>query len=308
MAGFDCNFCLSIILYCYANAVVSIQYVPYKNLVGSPDLRSFTSYASDYDMHRGSSAMADLSRGKQDELIQLMFQPEGDYQAFVTENDVKHEQPDALWTIIVSMGCLLERKHAIRDFTRRTNADCDAIIATLMGSKLWLRLEEAFPPFDNYRRKEDYDWSEIETFSAKDAIADLDGDDAQQYLLKYLARPEPPLDGVIFRMPYQTYKHEFDAGRLVSFVDRGMAVQAYRSSDSIWTSILPASFLIGLLAFIPIAVFYSFWVGLAVLTVAIISRKMLTKKAVDWVRQDALANRDRYRWYVARDIVWALRR
>lgn len=271
-------------------------------------MRSFNSYASEYDMHRGSISMADLSREKQDELIRLMFEPEGDYQAFVTEHDVKHEQPDALWTIIVAMGCLLERRRVISDFTQRTDGDRDAIIATLVGSKLWLRLEEVFPPFDSYYRKEDYDWSEIETFSAKDAIAELDGEDAQQELLEFLERPAAPADGAIFRLPWQAYKQEFGSGRLLSIIDRGMAVQAYRLSNSVWTSILPVSFLLGLVAFIPVGIFYSFWAGLAVFVVAIVSRKMLTKMAVDWVRHDALANQERYRWYAARHIVWARRR
>jgi hypothetical protein len=264
---------------------------------------TFTSYASDYEMHRGSIEMADLAVEQQNELIRLMFD-----QAAVVEQNVKHGQPDGLWTVIVAMGMWLERKSLVKDFTQRTEADRDRIIDTLTGSNLWLRLEEAFPPFDKYHEHKRYNWSEIETFSAKDAIAELDGDDAKVRLTEFLERPVQPADGTLFRMPYQTYKHEFDTGRLISFVDRGMAVQAYRLSDSNWAMVLPFTFLIGLVAFIPIMIFYRFWVGLAVLAIAIIAKRMLTKKAEQWVRQDALNSRERYRWYSARNIVWARRR
>ena len=269
---------------------------------------TFTSYASDYEMHCGSIEMVDLPVEQQDELIQRMFDPEGDYQAFVVEHDLKHGQPDGLWTIIVAMGMWLERKGLVKDFTQRTEADRDWIINTIAGSNLWLRLEEVFPPFDKYHDRKLYDWSEIEPFSAKDAITELDGDDAKARLAEFLERPAQPADGVFFRMPYQTYKREFDSGRLVSFVDRSMAVQAYRLSNSKWAMVLPFTFLIGIVACIPVMIVYSFWVGLAVLAVAIIARKMMTKKAVQWVRQDALSSRERYRWYSARIIVWAHRR
>ncbi len=123
--------------------------------------------------------------------------------------------------------------------------------------------------------------------------------------MELLHRPAHPTDGVLFRLPYQTYRGEWEAGRLNSLVDRGMAVQAYRLSNSAWTWILPPIFLLGLLAFIPVMIFWSVWIGFGIFVAAIIARKMLTKKAVDWVRQDALASRERYRWYSARNVVWA---
>jgi hypothetical protein len=83
-----------------------------------------------------------------------------------------------------------------------------------------------------------------------------------------------------------------------------MAVQAYRLSDSAWAYILPITFVVGLVAFIPAAVMWGAWIGGAILASAVVARKLLTKKAVDWVRMDALSNRKRFRWYSAKGIVW----
>jgi hypothetical protein len=270
-------------------------------------MRTFTSYVSEYDAHVGKTPMGNLSREQQDEIVHLIFEPEGDYRSYLMQHDVEHYAPDGLWTLVVAAGMYLERHRVIKDFMDRAPADRDWIINFFAPTNLWLRLEEAFPPFDHYHRKTDYDWSENEAFSANDAIVDLDGDDVRAELMEFLHCPAPPSDGMLFRIPYQTYQGEWKAGRLNSFVDRGMAVQAYGLSSSAWTWILPPIFLLGLVAFIPVMIFWSVWIGLGLLVAAIASRKMLTKKAVDWVRQDALASRERYRWYSARNIVWARR-
>lgn len=268
-------------------------------------MRTFTSYASEYDTHVGKRPMGDLPREQQDEIIRMIFELDGDYQSYLMQHDVEHHAPDGLWTLVVAGGLYLERRRVIKDFMERTPADRDWIINFFAPTNLWLRLEEAFPPFDSYHRKTDYDWSEIETFSTKDAIADLDGDDVKSDLMEFLLCPGQPSDGMLFRLPYQTYQGEWEAGRLNSVVDRGMSVQAYRLSNSAWTWILPPIFLLGLLAFIPVMIFWSVWIGFGILVTAIIARKMLTKKAVDWVRQDALASRERYRWYSSHNIIWS---
>lgn len=270
-------------------------------------MRTFTSYVSKYDAHVGKTPMGELPREQQDEIIHLIFDPHGDYHSFVMQHNVDHHAPDGLWTLVVAGGLFLERRRVIKDFTERTSADRDWIINLFAPTNLWLRLEEAFPPFDNHYHMTDYDWSEIAQFAAKDAITDLMGDDLKSELSEFLHCPAQLSDGMLFRLPYQTYHGEWEAGRLNSFVDRGMAVQAYRLSNSAWTWILPLIFLLGLLAFVPVMIFWSVWFGLALLGAAIIARKLLTKKAVEWVRRDALASRERYRWYSARRIVWARR-
>src|SRR3546814_18687374 len=94
-------------------------------------------------------------------------------------------------------------------------------------------------------------------------------------------------------------------GRLSLFVDRGLATQAYRLSGSAWTSILPLTFFVGLLAFIPVAIFWSVWAGVGLLALAIIAKKMLTAKAIAWVRKEAIGDRTRYRWFTARGVIWS---
>lgn len=249
--------------------------------------------------------MNDLSRDEQDELIHLMFEPEGDFHAFVIKHDLDHAQPNGLWTIIVSLGTLLERKSVIKVFPSDAPADRDWIINMLAGSRLWLRLEEAFDPFDRAVRRTAYDWSEIETFGARDAIAEMIDDNVAARLKGFLAPAPRDPDGMEQRLAYQDFVKRWDAGSLEFFVDRGLAVQSYRLLQSIWTTLFPIAFIVGLIAFIPVIIFVGFWWGLLVLALAILSRKLLTKKADAWVRKEALADRTRYRWFTARGVVWA---
>lgn len=243
--------------------------------------------------------MDELSREQQDQLIRLVF--DGDFEEYVMAHNLDQAYPNALWTLIVSAGVQLERQGIIRDFESRTDADRDWILNFFAPSKLWLRLEEAFPPFDRCRSKTEYRWGELLQFSDRDAIAELDTIDFRAKLRAASA----PADGVLTRLPYQTMVKEWDRGVLSVFVDRGRAVQAFRSSDSPWSYILPFAFFGSLIAFIPVGIFVSVWAGAGLLALALLARKMLTSFAVDWVRKDALAHRNQYRSYVARDIVWA---
>lgn len=252
--------------------------------------------------------MNDLTRDEQDELIRLMFDPEGDFHAFVMDHDLDHTQPNALWTIIVSLGTLLERKSVIKEFPPATDADRDWIINMLAGSRLCLRLEEAFEPFDRAVPLTDYDWQEIEPYGARDAIVDMSDDGVASRLKGELESAPRDPDGIERRLPYQDFVKRWNEGQLVFFVDRGLAVQAYRLSNSVWTLLLPAAFFLGLVAFIPVMIFVGFWWGLGVLALAIISRKLLTKVAEAWVRKTALDDRSRYRWFTARGVIWARRR
>ena len=110
-----------------------------------------------------------------------------------------------------------------------------------------------------------------------------------------------------FGIEYDDFVGEYDAGRLSAFVDRGLAVQAYRLSGSPFVSILPLVFFAGLVSFIPLMVFYSFWAGGIALIAAITARRLLTKKAVNWVRNDALASQEAFEWYRKRRIIWGER-
>ena len=261
-------------------------------------MRSFTSYVSAYDSHVGTLSIGELPRDQQDELIRLVF--DADFEEFVMAHDIDHAYPNALWTLIVLAGTHLERTGIIKDFEQRTDDDRDAILNYFAPSKLWLRIEEAFPPFDQIIRKSDYERGELLLFAKRDAIAELQEFDWRTKLRNYTERDTT----MITRMPYQTFSSEYDRGRLSLFVDRGMATQAYRLSGSTWAMILPLTFFAGLLASIPVAIFWSVWVGIGLFALAIIARKMLTVKAIAWVRKEAIGDRRRYRWFSARGVIW----
>ena len=100
-------------------------------------MRTFTSYASEYDLHIGKVSMNALPREQQDDLIRLIFEPDGEYQSYVMQHDLEHCAPDGLWTIVVAVGMHLERRRVIKDFDERTPADRDWIINFLAPTNLW---------------------------------------------------------------------------------------------------------------------------------------------------------------------------
>src|SRR3546814_13518132 len=75
--------------------------------------------------------------------------------------------------MVVLAGKNLEQKGSIENFEHRTDDDRDQILNYFAPSKLWIRLEEAFPPFDESFRKSDYEWGELLLFAKRNAIAEL---------------------------------------------------------------------------------------------------------------------------------------
>uniref|UniRef100_UPI0039838B4F hypothetical protein n=1 Tax=Phenylobacterium sp. TaxID=1871053 RepID=UPI0039838B4F len=128
--------------------------------------RTFTSYATPYDVYVGERDVSDLHRDEVDRLIKAVFLPDGeDFRELVTRWNVKKAQVEGLWSLVVHVGLRLERTRGIADLIERTEDDVQNIIATLDGSRLWLRVEEAFPPFDHLTSRTDYDWSELNGLS-----------------------------------------------------------------------------------------------------------------------------------------------
>src|SRR3546814_18147712 len=134
------------------------------------------------------------------------------------EHDIDHAYPNALWTLVVLAGMHLEQKGIIENFEHRTDDDRDQILNYFAPSKLWIRLEEAFPPFDESFRKSDYEWGELLLFAKRNAIADLQEFDLRTTLSKYTDRHStlPP------RTPSQPSSSNTAMGRLPLFVYRGL--------------------------------------------------------------------------------------
>lgn len=250
-------------------------------------MRQFVSYQSEYDRHIGSREMSALPVEGQDELIRIMFDPGGDSQRFVIDNDIDKCQPDALWTILVAVGCFLERRRRIPDFAERTPGDCMQIVNQLRGTLLARRLIRVLSPSNSSR--EAYDWSEIESFGARDAIAGMTHDNIVEDLRDFLMHEN---NTAVFTQPIDTVmpKDLSVEGINITYLNGPMAVQAYRLSPSLLTTILPFMFLGGLISFIPIGFFVGLWWGVATLIAAILARKYLTTVALRWVVEQAHAD------------------
>lgn len=269
----------------------------------------FISYASDYDMFVGRRSIAEINAQEQDELIRLVFAQDGDFREMVVRLDIKKSQAEGLWAIVVFVGLALEGARVIKNFERRDNKDTQEIIAFLSGTKLWLRLEEAFPPFDFREKKTDYNWRELEKIRIE-RLTEATGEPlykVKSKLCEYLSPSPSELQSqFIERMPYHAFKQGYEEGKLRLFVDRGLSPVAGRAGyvTHPLLSVLPLIFFGGLLAFVPVWFFFGFWYAFAVVAVVMISKSALTKILLDGTRRAAIKDRHAYRWLLSRRIIW----
>lgn len=271
-----------------------------------------------YKDHVGSVELSDLSQYKQDEFIRLLFEP-SEFREWVIQNDVKHELTFGLACLVgVIIRIATGDDYYDIDYINQPLNDKQRLRALdlLSGTMLGSRLKAAFC---HGTGQINYDWQEMYKIAEIDIVMDEDFPEIKNYLQKisevsevgsveysYDSRKEFPdhSENGNVELSYDKYKEGWDNGTLTLYVDRGLATQVFRHSKPTWAHWLPLVFLGGLLAFIPVMIFVNFIWGLAVLILAIVSRKMLSAKAVDWVRQDSLGSPDRYQWYSSRKIVW----
>ena len=270
---------------------------------------TFVSYASQYDLYEGEKGIDALSSEEQDELIRFIMEPDKDFRELVVRKGVKKPQAEGLWSLVVFVGLALEDAKRITKFDERTDKDIQEIIAFFSGTTLWLRLEEAYSPFDCAPKRTGYSWSELEKIRI-DALTAATGEPLYKIkskICEYLSSAPSQLQSeVIDRMPYHAFKLAYDEGKLILFVDKGLSVAVGRSD--LIKNPLPTIFSIvfsgALLAFIPVGIFVGLWYGVAMLAIAVVSKKLATRYLVQETRRLALSEKEIYRWLLARKIIW----
>lgn len=269
----------------------------------------FVSYASDYDMFKGRRSIAEIPIQEQDELIRLIVSPGGDFREMVVKQDIRKSQAEGLWALIVFIGLYLEDNHVIKNFEIRNEQDIEKIISFFSGTNLWLRLEEAYPPFYFLNSKTKYNWKELETVKIE-KLTEATGKslfEVKSKILEYLSSsPSEIQEDVICRMPYHVFQQSYREGKLKLFVDRGLSPAAVGAGYVNRFGLIVLSFIFfgGLLAFIPLWIFFGFWYALVVLVVSILGKKIFNKILVSRVRKAAIKDKKAYRWLLSRRIIW----
>lgn len=272
-------------------------------------MTTFISYASEYDLYRGEKDIDALVSEEQDELIRFILEPDKDFRELVVRKDVKKSQAEGLWSLVVFVGLALEGTNRISDFDGRTEKDIQEIIAFFSGTKLWLRLEEAYPPFDFLSKRTNYSWGELEKIRME-ALTEATGEPLYKIkskICEFLSSAPSQLQSeVIDRMPYHAFKQTYDEGKLILFTDKGLSTIVGRSRliKSPVPTVLALVFSGTLLAFIPIGIFVGLWYGVATLVLAVVSKKLTTRFLVQETRRLALSDKEIYRWLLARRIIW----
>lgn len=267
---------------------------------------TFTSYATPYDSFVGQRDIASLHPSEADRLIRETFAKDGDARGLVMEWNVRKDQAEGLWFLIVSVGLRLEEQRRIRDFQERTEADVQKIIAALDGTQLRLRLEEAYPPFDHLDPKSRYDWSELAELAAStdyltETVDELieDGD---------LAGAQNVHAGIFDRMSFEQLHDPRNKGRWNLMVDRGLAYRVAPRIEKGWLGFASLICPLIFIASLPVMIWVNLWVGLGMVVAGII---ILKWSAVDLRKRifvKALTDRDEYRWLQSRRVVWVSQR
>jgi hypothetical protein len=269
---------------------------------------TFVSYTNAYDHYVGKVSLGDLPAEQQDDFIRVVFDNTKDFRQLAVSHNVLKAQVEGLWTVIVLVASALEGSGQIRDMSNRTAEDNDKIIAALAGTNLWLRLEEAFPPFVVLPSRTKYNWQELEGISMETLAGVAGGSmlevkDALYKLLK--SRPMPYKPDVDWRMPYHAFKKMYDEGKLMLFVDRGLAPVA--GAAGIVKSAAPmyvAASVGAAVTALPLWYFLGFAYALVAVVVAVGLFKRSTAAIQSAVRIAAISNRDAYRWLLSRKVIW----
>jgi hypothetical protein len=268
----------------------------------------FVSYTTPYDHYVGQRSIGELEIASQDALISSVFSPESDFRAEAVRLQVRKSQIEGLWTVVVLVGTALQDQGRIESFDSRTEDDIDEIVSSLAGSNLWLRLEEAFPPFNSRSKRTDFDWSELEPLQMED-LAELAGEplaEVKMGLMKHLSRrPLKPNTDFDDRMPYHAFKSLYEQGKVSLVVDRGLAPLAGAAGLVNTNAPYLVFFSVGLLFATPVLWFaYGFLYGLGCFASAVLVFRHSKSITIRAVRTAALSDRKKYRWLMARSVIW----
>ena len=269
---------------------------------------TYVSYASEYDLYEGSISVAELTVGVQDELIRAVLGTSHDFREIAVTHDVIKAQTEGLWTIVVLLGMALERDRKISNFEERTEDEVALLVASISGTKLWLRLEEAYPPFNFREERTEYDWSELEPLQMEE-LSEVAGEsllEVKHALFKKLkSRPlifKPNRDD---RMPYHAFRPLYDQGKVILFVDRSLAPVA--GASGVVKSAAPTYIALSVAALVAapaVWFFFGFLFSLPLFILAIALFRGSFGKTIMSVRQAAINDKEKYRWLMSRRVIW----
>lgn len=266
----------------------------------------FISYANEYDLYKGEVDIGSLPVTVQDNFIRHIFDTQAKFRDFVIEHRIMKSQAEGLWRIIVLIGMTLEDDKQIENFEERSDADVRKIINELSGTNLWLRLEEAFPPFSSLSSRTEYDWRELQQV-ASSAFPDLAGEPLHKIkagVFKVLSRRKVNTD-FDTRMPYDQFKR-FCAEKSISVhVDRMLAARAGAAGfvKSSAPQFVSAS-IVAVLSSLVLLIAYGVLFAAVALAIAVFLFKQSYKSTQKAIYLSAMGDRERYRWLLSRQVIW----
>jgi len=265
----------------------------------------FISYANEYDLYQGEVDIGSLPVELQDDLIKLTLDADGNFRDFVMKHNIKKSQAEGLWSLIVMLGTALERKGAINNFESRTYEDIQLIIEKLAEFALWQRLEEAYPPFDSFEKKTQYDWSELEKIGAFfEQHAGESLYEIQMALFSALANRDVDYN-YDSRLSFDNCKAWLNENKINLHQDRMLANLAGASGRVKTKSPFFFSGAVALLIAMPIVwIFAGFLAALGTLACAIFAFKAARSSLRNAVYRAALTSKEEYRWFMSRKILW----
>lgn len=210
--------------------------------------RTFVSYASKWDMHKGSVGWDELDFDEQDNFIRAICSNDIDYQDKAISADIEKTDLEGLANLIVAASLILERKSVIDAVNQWDKKHKDGIISIFQGTLFGQRLETIFltprsseqidPPqifsaelkrtssFEQYDEMAQLGYEDFKSFSSY-ILTSLPREDKIQALENNLSNPEKYDDqsaimaAILYELPktayYETYQaDEFSQGLIKS--------------------------------------------------------------------------------------------
>ena len=179
-------------------------------------MKTFISYATEYDLYDGYKNWSDLTSDEQDEIIRAEISVDSDSEIIIMRLGLKKKQARGLRSILI-YNFMIEEKETHVDFLSLNDEQRQLSIRLLRGTAIGARLAETYA-LQQPERRQDIDENELESFSdlGYQYLLDLSAKEARFALHKILL----PERNVRNDKPNQKNGSEFYIKRRRSIFDR----------------------------------------------------------------------------------------
>jgi hypothetical protein len=268
----------------------------------STPVRKFISYATEYDLYKGTKDWNDLLVQSQNDILiaeLLAGDTEEQPESLIMRHGLMKAQAQGLRSVIVASALALERAKRIPAADAWDAKEMAHIIDFLTGTPLGQRLKEAADGVvENVTPLPTETLAELASPDSLDELLFMELEEAQDFLREMLGGCENSASP-----SYSDFKRRLSAGEIGFVVDKGMAVYVGGSIGNGWSVLFSWLFNLSLLMIIPAIFIWGFWAALGFVAGAIFSFRLTRYALVQKVRKAVMEHEEWYRLFLEKGVI-----